>query len=118
MKQENPIIVFVVISSYFIFSVNVDSPYFLVSGANAIQCLALARLHKHRAPGGLAPRRQVQPAQVFVAPFAIARSYLALCQRGEPPGLPTPSLSFVMCETEHPNPETNWLFVFGYDLIT
>jgi len=55
MKQENPIIVFVVISSYFIFSVNVDSPYFLVSGANAIHSLAPARLHKHRAPEGLAP---------------------------------------------------------------
>ena len=34
MKQENPIIVFVVISSYFIFSVHVDSPW-LVS---AVDC--------------------------------------------------------------------------------
>jgi len=32
--------------------------------------------------------------------------------------VPIPSLPFLLSETEHPNPQTNWLFVFGSDLIT
>jgi hypothetical protein len=42
---------------------------------------------------------------------------LVFCRR-EPLGVPTASLPFLLCEMEHPNPETNWLFVFGYDPIT
>jgi hypothetical protein len=38
--------------------------------------------------------------------------------RNVPPGVPIPSLPFLLSETEHPNPQTNWLFVFGSDLIT
>ena len=52
-------------------------------------------------------RRRPSPgAEAFVGIFAGDE---------HPPGIPTPSLPFLLCETEHPNPNLN---LFGYLMST
>jgi len=65
---------------------------------------------RQQKPGGRPRVPPPDPAHVFVGPAMLpnppllSHFHLPPVVRGAPPGVPIPSLPFLLCETEHPKP--------------